>query len=1031
MENTAGTSFKAYNDEWTPDAYTELKQSTFTGYRTRNGKPTQSYLKHIKQHPDEKNLVEGKVYNPATKRFVNADQFYDKRAKTKTLKKGNKIAIVEGKLTNKPSSKKVIRFTPTAVGDTPRFKDLGFNKDTRGVYWIKVYRQGQQVGQFQVEFSNNPNNNRRYVWEGFMNTSDENNLETDVEHTIEVYSFNQLAFTREKMNQVYADNNSYSCILEPIKQYLEERPCKTNDEKLYKVNNLIQYCQDNKRGLTKEEIQEHICGTKLKFGVCIMTIDNRVIEKLKPIKEKSKYIFYYYNTLDNHVEYAPNRHHKDMKNWTYFDFVNEAKNTVTFDTAEQMNNLYKKLKDTNQCFKFNTSTRIQGFNGVNMIETGDCVYNLEDPTLELKQKLFKEYPDVFSKMTCKVEDYQGSVIQFIKNATYVNGLKTFNGDLANDVGGEIQEHDITKAYATFYQCPYYKQYGIPGIPTDFRDCQGVDPLTVINKIGWTKIRNISGSGNAYELANLIEDNVYPNVELKCLWDFGVRFDCVTTAWCLNKKDFRFSEEYLDGIDHPDYVKIQNDGTIVKPKAYAIIVGMMLGASCETSFCYHYSKQPSQEWINNLAYHDDKLKMVYNNTDFNNMIFKQEKYNVETHVHVSSYITAYVRTRMYQEIEKRDINDLYMVCSDALKFKGDYILPEGFKDKTENIWLGNSNESFSQYHNEQEVTEYRVDEWKDQPQFVFYNGAGGCGKTTSYMNSKYPFKVLTMPTNELKAEKSGDIDCYTHHHFFKLQVPKKVSDMFGDLFEESKTVECRGLDEYEYYNIGEVFVDEITMRSRDETDKMIGHAKKYGYRLIFAGDIDRETKTPYQLQPVHSKFDFNDKLFTFEEFVTNYRIQDKVLLERVNKIRAVMKSNLDQDIESHEWVRDFTGLVLKIFKDRKFDEKYMFDNFDSTKDLCITGRNKNKNRYNKVFDEKCENKIWKLTRKVKNVEKGKIVFGDIETKCKELCFSTSIHGVQGKTFVGNLYINTRDVFEFGMLYTAISRVKSLEQVYLIC
>jgi hypothetical protein len=603
---------------------------------------------------------------------------------------------------NKPSSKTVIQFTPQAVGDIPRYNDLGFDKTTRGVRWIKVYRDGQQVGQFQVDFGDNDRNNRRYVWQGFMIDSNESNLVTDQEHTIEVYTFNQLAFTRQKMDQVYADNNKYSCILEPIKQYLEERPGVTNEKKLKTCNNLIKKCEKNEQGLMIEKIQKSICNT-MKFGVCIMTINNQVIEKLTPKGNECKKVFYYYNTVDNHVEYAPNRHHHDMKNWTYYDFVNEAKSTVTFDRAGQMNDLYNQLKKEDKCFKFTTSTRIQGFNGVNMIETGDCVYTLEDPTLELKQKLLKEYPNVFSKMKCKVEDYEGSVVQFIKNATYVNGLKTFNGDLANDIGGEIQEHDISKAYATFYECPYYKQYGIPSIPTDFRDCQGVEPLTVINKIGWTKIRNISGSGNAYELANLVEDNVYPNVELKCLWDFGVRFDCITTAWCLQKKDFRFSKEYLEGIDHPDYVKIKDDGTIVKPKSYAIIVGMMLGASTEASFCYHYSSQPSQEWIDNMAYHDDKLKMVYNNTDFNNMIFKQEKYNVQSYVHVSSYITAYVRTRMYQEIMNRDTNDLYMVCSDALKFKGDYILPEGFKDKTENIWLGNSNEYFSQYHNEYEVT----------------------------------------------------------------------------------------------------------------------------------------------------------------------------------------------------------------------------------------------------------------------------------------------------------------------------------------
>ena len=96
MENTTGTNYKAYDN-----ALTQLKTSTFTGRKTYGGKPTKSYLAHIKANPDENNPVPGKVYNTATKRFVNADQFYDKRAKTKTLKKSNKVDIVNGKLTNK------------------------------------------------------------------------------------------------------------------------------------------------------------------------------------------------------------------------------------------------------------------------------------------------------------------------------------------------------------------------------------------------------------------------------------------------------------------------------------------------------------------------------------------------------------------------------------------------------------------------------------------------------------------------------------------------------------------------------------------------------------------------------------------------------------------------------------------------------------------------------------------------------------------------------------------------------------------
>jgi len=1039
--NTA-IKFKEYSDN--PNV--SVKQSTFTGIKRRNGKITKTYAKHIKEHPLENHSLgtgkTAKVLNPATGRLVNRKNFVDNRKTGNPVKESKNMDIVGGRLTNKPSSKAVHNFTFSIQSDEfgktrtnlPKLSDFNLNTNSVGIKWVKVFDAvtGVQIGHTQLEL--NGRSNRAKLFYVFMNTSDDSNLTNGRQYRIELYSFNELAFTPEQMEQIYADNETNTCILDPILEFLNnsnESLAKTR--RLKTINNLI---KKNPNGMSDESIQK-MCNTCM-YRVIIITPTNQIIREFNPKGNRSQHTFYYVNTQQNHAQH-----------WTYAAFQKDL--PVTLVSASEIEQHYRSARKRSECFLFSTSKRIQGYNGIAELKTSDTLYRVDDPIINLRDKLLKKYPHVFCTMKCSYDDYDGSVMQFIDNATYVNGLKTFDGDL-DEVRGTIQEHDITKAYATFYECNYYKDYGIPSIPTDFRDCQGVDALTVINKIGWTQIKNIVTTGahtGVVELANLQENGVYPNVELKCLWDFGVRFDCVTTAWCLNKRDFRFGAEYLDGIDHPDYIKIQNDGTIVKPKAYAIIIGLMLSSSKDNLINYHYGVRPSQEWINNLTYHDKSIELVYHSNDTNTMIFKRKKSLVYSQQHVSSYITAYVRTRMYQEIARRDVSDIVMVNSDAIKFVGDYVLPQGFKDKSKNIWL--TEEKFNQYHNEKSINlNYRTDPWEDYGQFVFYNGAGGCGKSTFFMSRNHIFKVMTLPTNELLAEKKSHnkVDCYTHHNFFELQVPKKVSEseMFGNLFEESscqaRTVECRGLDDHQYYRAGNVLVDEITMRNKYEIKYMFSHAKKYGYRLILCGDIDKSTHVPYQLQPVKNIFTLPEDTLSsqnieFVEFVKNYRIQDSVLLDRLTTLRHIMKYNIHDVKQGVDFCDDLVDYVRELFHDRIVTDQQVIREYNPETDLIISGRNVSKNKYNNFMDQNHVKKLWKFTRKIDKYESGTIIYEDhinpvgSVSKCKELCFCTTIHSVQGKTWAGNLFINTNDVFEFGMLYTALSRCRRLDQIHLIC
>ena len=63
--------------------------------------------------------------------------------------------------------------------------------------------------------------------------------------------------------------------------------------------------------------------------------------------------------------------------------------------------------------------------------------------------------------------------------------------------------------------------------------------------------------------------------------------------------------------------------------------------------------------------------------------------------------------------------------------------------------------------------------------------------------------------------------------------------------------------------------------------------------------------------------------------------------------------------------------------------------------------------------------------------GDIVIGDKPDKCKcevRHCFTT--HSIQGETAHLNLFIDNSKRFDSRMFFTAISRAKTLEQIFII-
>ena len=945
----------------------------------KSGQETPKYRKWAKENmnkPDfqKPNVVGGKI--STVKLGVSKDVANFKDNRVKGFKPKAKL--------NAEFSKGVLRPKPSSVSTFNYNIDDGFEKL---IYPIVKGKKGKFVltwegGNAEIDLAGNWKlqdfatiMSAVSVSSGETYFSVENKLSGRTDWTITVREFKDVKFKPTYGGQIYADSKNGTCILDPIFKHYSNSTSKTGLHTAQKIKKVM---NKNPNGLSPEQIQK-LCNAHNLHIIIHHPITGKAILDMKT-SHTCKKVFKYVNSRHNHAE-----------NWAYSRFFDEQNdNIIEVDTETQMQKIFNSQKGE---FLYLSSQLIQGKSKISYINTPDTHYKLTNPLQEITDAFYKKYPECKKYLKCdpnKTDD----VNHFINQATFVNGIHDFN---MYENGNEIYEHDINKAYATFTECDYHAKYQFPCTPTDFRNVQGQNIDMIIDKTGWTQIYNISGSGNAFELANLQEYGVYPNVELRCLKDLGIRFKIRISAWSTNTHDFKFEDDMLTEINHPDYKKL---------KPYALESGMMLGFNKTKKVYYKYDENPSQEWIDNMAHYDPNMRKIWNDEQQQYMIIEQSKNSLSHRNHIGSYITAYVRCRMYKQVQKYNRDDIYFVRSDAIKIKGDYPLPDGFKIQTKDIKL--HEDSYTAFMNHKDIQmDWDCGEYKDLDNKCIYSGAGGSGKTHSFIHDKgLVFKVIAFPTNELKE----DFDFkhkFTHHGVAPLSIGENKS--------------CTR--NFEKINCGNLFIDEITMRSKEDIKTLLNLKN---HRLIFAGDWDVKSGMVYQLKPQSGEFDykqFND--LQVINFKKNYRSKDQRLTELLLMMRKIMLENYGKNC-----LKEMNLKFAELLKERIRTELFMFKSY-KIDDIAICSLNKTQIAFNKVFDD--ENKLikkWKITHATDNYPRGKFVRGDVKTSHKELAYATTVHAVQGKTFNNKLFFDLGNIFEWGMFYTAVSRLTTLDDLYLI-
>ena len=187
------------------------------------------------------------------------------------------------------------------------------------------------------------------------------------------------------------------------------------------------------------------------------------------------------------------------------------------------------------------------------------------------------------------------------------------------------------------------------------------------------------------------------------------------------------------------------------------------------------------------------------------------------------------------------------------------------------------------------------------------------------------------------------------------------------------------------------------------------------KIIMCGDLG------YQL-PCITGTEMNSQGFeNIQRHTTDFRCQCPQLKGIKNALRRMIETECPKALINRWVVAEFKRLN-RIIEVNKLQQMYKVE------DMILTGTNELKDYYTKLFPTLEKYYVSENNRLHCN---GDIVIGPKPegTECN-LQHAFTTHSIQGETATHNLYIDSSRMFDSRMFYTAISRAKTLEQIYII-
>lgn len=655
------------------------------------------------------------------------------------------------------------------------------------------------------------------------------------------------------------------------------------------------------------------------------------------------------------------------------------------NSSSEMDEIINNLNTTNEWFICKKS-----LNNITKIYTLNKTYKLYtnlDKTLDE----FNKSENVKHMLECtKINN-----VKHRQLSRYILDSKCVGGSVRYKDSQTADHHiDMVKSYTQFSSCDYYM--GFPSVISDFRKINDALEYNqyrefLSKNLGLYTIYNINYNNSDenvkkhLQTLNILNDEeTHTSPYLIFLIDLGITFKISHGCWSVGKHDFKFTDEMLDkNISGGPYKKWCG----------------MLGYCSEYETYYISCKDENDA----AMYANDKTKVFYCNYTKTARLLVKNEFEYHNSL-LLSYITAYSRISTFIQLFKIKHENVVRVMLDGIFYNGPDVelistfINKSF-DKIPNI-------NFDSFYNSYNFI-YPDSDFKYTEKQTLCYGAGGCGKTHDQLSDiGFMNIVYVAPSWKLIASKKSefpDITCVTYQ--------KLIGNNTFGLFQ--------------VYTPGVIVLDEITMISNKTKQDII---KLYpNSKLIWCGDIDT-SNIIYQLPPPVDVKPIKFKNIHNIHYNKNYRTTDIKLLKVLKFTRKLIKKYDGQNVHPNV----INNSITKLLNDRIVDNEFIYNNYEIN-DWILCSKHIYIDEWTELLSKKfTKDKKWLITKNNKELCNGDIIISSSDMpNCVER-YAFTCHACQGLTIKNEkIFIDTRRLFDIRMFYVALSRAKSIDQIYLFC
>lgn len=810
----------------------------------------------------------------------------------------------------------------------------------------------------------------------------------------------------KKITQVFRENTTNSCFFDVIEKYLNDKIANVGKKSLKnyttKLNKLKKVKQNYPNGMPQTDIKK-ICDLMM-INIQIYDILGNLINEYR-CDGIPRTTIKFMNSRLNHTD-------------CFIDYRNNIIETTEMNTLVEK---IKELQKTRKPFYY-----VGTLHEPRMVMCGEGTYQYKSEQNEIINQFNKEQG--FYNFSIDVLN-DSEKYNYIHNAVNYNSHCKFSKLDEQPLGslkfnGNIIEPDLKKAYSQYKNCKYYLGF-----------CNNLTPVLKLKDWNVEKCKKYLGYYTC-KILKIKNDNVkkilselgiderkiytLSSPEILFFNNHGVEFKFICGSYSFTPLHFDLPEKF--------FTKFEGKST------YAIWAGKLNSVNLHTDYRFfgevelaetlaqQYENVSINKWFNTRFHDDNSWEKIDADIDEDEVVeckIRFEKPNVSYLGHIGGFITAYTRINVLEELFTIPFENIYGFKLDG--FVIDKTGVDNWERFDKGLWKLKKVKVNFNWDDEIFEREYKEDivcrEYPDifKKRITLLSGAGGTGKSHSVLeNCKDTLFVSLMWRLNTEKMKEYNVKGISFHqligencesYLLRNKVPSKI------------------------------LIDELTMIDSKKIKEIV---KKCPYTQFFlAGDIDR-LGNHYQLSfkdvNVFNPKDLKNKI-DIVEFRKNYRCKDPKLLNKLNKLRQFMKeSKFDKDIIT-EWVKS-------VFKERII--KFNKNGYDYKKDWILVSVINGDNSQVKYYTELCDGKkyrcvkhnktdIYKKLSGEKAYLNGEIEIDLIEpTKKWVKQDAFTIHSFQGITIKkGNkMFIDLNRLFDARQLYTALSRVEYLDQIYLI-